>query len=474
MTFLDLPIIPPLQKALAKQGFTDPTPIQEQVISHAAQWKDILGSAQTGSWKTLAFVLPILQNLYNKRLARNLPDWKVNRKIQALIIAPSRELVIQIWEVFAPYATNVNLKYTCIYGWVNDFHQIKAIEKWVDILIATPGRLEDLVSQWVVKLSYVEILTIDEADKMLDLGFLPDVKKVLKRVPEGNRQTFFFSATIPTAIKELANSILKNPEVITITWVSKTAELVTQKVYYIKNANKRQLLQQIVKRKDLKSILVFVKTREDTDYVMSYVKAANIKCDNIHKDKTQNARQKAIQSLKDGEIKVLIATDIASRWIDIDNLACVVNYNIPSDAEDYIHRIGRTARAGKYGLAISMCAEDEKAKFEAIEKLVGKTIPVVTDESYKEEVIQKWVFVQTIKTTSMKKWTSNKWRKSTPRKASAWDKVQTGPKWKITNDKKSFWKDAKPKIEETDKYKGRQYAPKKVVKAEKRKKANRK
>lgn len=458
MNFLDLPIIPPLQKALAKQGFIEATPIQEQVISHAIEWRDILGSAQTGSWKTLAFTLPILQNLYTKRLEKWIPDWKVNRKIQALILAPTRELVMQIWEVFAPYATNVNLKYTCIYGWVNDFHQIKAIEKWVDILIATPGRLEDLISQWVVKLSYVDIFTLDEADKMLDLGFLPDVKKIIKRLPE-HKQTFFFSATIPPTIKELANSILKTPEVITIKWSSKTVELANQEVYYIKTSNKRQLLQQIVKRKDLKSIIVFVKTREDTDYVMSYVKAANIKCDNIHKDKSQNARQNSILALKEWKIKVLVWTDLASRWIDIPDLSCVVNYNIPSDPEDYIHRIGRTARAGKQGLAISMCAEDEKAKFEAIEKLIWKKVKVITDDSYKSEVIQKSDFVPTIRKSSAKKtkkvpdnfW--YKWKNFDPTKAKKWKKTETkddvSPKW-------------------------RQYAPKKVVKADKRKKMNRK
>jgi len=402
MKFLDLPIIPPLQKALSKQDFAEPTPIQEKVISYAIEWRDILWSAQTGSWKTLAFTLPILQNLYNARLQRNLPDWKIIRKVEALILAPTRELVLQIWEVFAPYATNVNLKYTCIYGWVNDFHQIKAIEKWVDIIIATPWRLEDLISQWVLKLSYVQFFTIDEADKMLDLWFLPDVKKIIKRLPS-SRQTFFFSATIPPVIKELAHSILKNPEVITIKWASKTVELANQEVYHIKNANKRQLLQQIVKRKDLKSIIVFVKTREDTDFIMSYIKTANIKCDNIHKDKTQNARQKSILALKEWKIKVLIWTDLASRWIDIPDLSCVINYNIPLDPEDYIHRIWRTARAGKDWLAISMCAEDEKTKFEAIEKLIWKKIKVVIDDSYKSEIIQKNEVVQTIRKTSIKK-----------------------------------------------------------------------
>lgn len=402
MNFSDLPIIPPLQKALEKIWFITPTQIQQKVIPHAIAEKDILWSAQTGSGKTLAFVLPILQNLYNKRLKLGVVEWKITRKIQALILAPTRELAIQIWETFAPYATNVNMKYTVIYGWINQFHQVKAIERWVDILIATPGRLEDLISQWVIKLSYVEIFTLDEADKMLDMWFLPDVKKVIKRLPE-HKQTFFFSATIPPSIKELCNSILKTPEVISIKTVGTTTETVNQKVYHINSSLKRKLLQQIVKRKDLSSIIVFVKTKDDTEYVLDYVKSANIKCDSIHKHKSQNARQRAIKALKSGEIKVLVATDIASRWLDINNLSCVVNYTLPWDAEVYVHRIWRTARAGKDGLAISMCMELEKEKLLEIEKLIWQKIPVSTDDSYKKEEIPKAEYIKSFKKDDDKK-----------------------------------------------------------------------
>ncbi|MDD4151671.1 MAG: DEAD/DEAH box helicase, partial [Candidatus Gracilibacteria bacterium] len=383
------------------------------------------------------------------------------------------ELVMQIGEVFAPYATNVNLKYTCIYGGVNDFHQIKAIEKGVDILIATPGRLEDLISQGVVKLSYVEILTIDEADRMLDLGFFPDVKKILKRMPQ-EKQIFFFSRTIPQTIKELANSILKTPEIITIKGNSKTVELANQEVYFLKTANKRQLLQQIIKRTDLKSIIVFVKTREDTDYIMSYVKSVNIKCDNIHKDKSQNARQNSIQALKTGKIKVLVGTDLASRGIDINDLSCVINYNIPSDPEDYIHRIGRTARAGKGGLAISMCAEDEKSNFEAIEKLIGKKIKVITDETYKSEIIQKSEFVQTIRKSSAKKTKKPKKNYSrNPYLGKSFDpnKVGKGKKVEEKNEKFSKGKiNSKDKNQIKEKPQRKQYDNKKVVKADRRRK----
>lgn len=392
MNFNELPIIPPLQKALEKQEFITSTPIQSQVIPLAINAKDILWSAQTWSWKTLAFTIPILQNLYTKKLQWWVIEWKQTRKIQALIIAPTRELVIQIWETFAPYATNVNLKYTTIYWWVNQFHQVKAIERGVDVLIATPGRLEDLISQWVLKLSYVEIFIIDEADKMLDMWFLPDVKKIIKRLPE-NRQTLFFSATIPPDIKELSNSILKNPEVISIKQAPNTQNNIIQKVYHIKSSHKRQLLQQLVKRKDLESIIVFVRTKDETEYVMDYVKSAHISCDNIHRNRSQNARQRAILALKKWEIKVLIATDIASRWIDIDGLSCVINYNMPKESETYVHRIWRTARAWKNWLAISMCVNEEKVNLENIEKLIWKKLLIEDDLSYKDEIIPKTEFL---------------------------------------------------------------------------------
>lgn len=386
MNFKDLPIISPLQKALEKLEFIEATPIQEKVIPLAAQGKDVLWVAQTGSWKTLAFALPVLQNIYNLRLEREGKDAKVVRKIQALIVAPTRELAIQIGETFAPYATNTNLKCTTIFGWVNDFHQIKAIEKWVDILIATPGRLEDLITQWVIKLSYVEIFVLDEADKMLDMGFLPDIKRLMKRIPE-QRQTLFFSATMPPQIKELAASILKDPEHVTIKASATTTDMVEQKVYHIASSRRRQLLQQIVKRKDLESIIVFVRTQEETDLVLSFVRSAGVKADNIHRNRSQSARTAAMKGIKSGEIKVLVATDIASRGIDINGLSCVVNYSLPKEAEVYVHRIGRTARAGKSGLAISMCIEEEKVRLEAIEKLIKKKLIIETDLSYKEEEI---------------------------------------------------------------------------------------
>lgn len=403
MNFTDLLIISPLQKALEKIGLHEPTPIQEQVIPNALEWNDIFWIAQTGSWKTLAFTLPILQSLYNQRKEAWVWDGKI-RKIEALILAPTRELAIQIWETFTPYATNTNLKVTTIFWWVNDFHQIKAIEKWVDILIATPGRLEDLISQGVIKLSYVKIFVLDEADKMLDMWFFPDIKKILKRLPE-YRQTLFFSATMPDAIKELSQEILKEPFFIKVKPDKSFLEAITQKVYHIASSRRRQLLQQIVKRKDLESIIVFVRTQEDTDLVLRFIQSAGVKADNIHRNKSQAARIRAIKAIKSWEIKVLVATDIASRWIDIVWLSCVVNYSLPKESETYVHRIWRTARAGKTGLAISMCIEEEKVRLEAIEKLISRKLDIVNDTSYKdEEIIEKeylWTF--SVKKTPEKK-----------------------------------------------------------------------
>ncbi len=387
MTFEKLWLIPPLSKALERAWFQNPTPVQEAVIPPAIHGHDILASAQTGSGKTLGFALPMLQRLYSAREARNLPDGPIKRKIEALIIAPTRELAGQIWESMKDFCTNTNMKSTVIFGWVNDFHQIKAIEKWVDILIATPGRLEDLISQGKVKLSYVEILVLDEADRMLDLGFLSDIKKILKRVPD-KRQTLFFSATLPKATRDLAWELLKTPKRIHIEAEAPTVMKVEQKVYMAKASHRQKIVQQIVKRKDLTSIIIFVRSRDDIDYVEKFVKLAGIKCESISKNKSQNARKSALLALKNWDIKVLVATDIASRGLDVAELSCVLNYNIPAEAETYVHRIGRTARAWKSGLAISICIEQEKDYLKKIEEHIGQKITRVEDDSYHDQVIK--------------------------------------------------------------------------------------
>lgn len=388
MKFEELWLIWPILKTLAREGFDTPTEIQEKVIPLANKGKDILGCAQTGSGKTLAFVLPILQNLYNARVEKDLPDGPIKRKIEALIIAPTRELAVQIGEACKIYCSDTNMKHTVIFGGVNDFHQIKAIEKWVDIVVATPGRLEDLISQWKIKLSYVKILTLDEADRMLDLGFLSDVKKIIKRIPQA-KQTFFFSATMPKAIQDLADSLVNSPEKISIKSKKPTLENIEQLVYHVKPSHRRQLLQMLVKRKDFKSIIVFVKKKDDVAYVTEYVKASGIKVDYINKDRSQNWRQNALNALKDGTVKVLVWTDLASRGIDINDLSCVINYNVPNESETYIHRIWRTARAGKKWVAITMCIDHEKEDLVKIEKLIAKKIPISEDKSYLEEVVSK-------------------------------------------------------------------------------------
>ncbi len=388
MNFEELKVIPPLLKAIVREGFDTPTEIQEGVIPFAIKWKDILWCAQTGSGKTLWFALPILQNLYNKRLEKWLVEGKIKRKIQALILAPTRELAIQIWEAFAPYSTNVNMKHTVIYWGVNQFHQVKAIEKWVDILIATPGRLEDLISQGIIKLSYVEILTLDEADRMLEMGALWDIKKILKRIPK-QKQTLFFSATMPKQIKELASEMLHCPENVTVHTVSSTTDTIKQKVHLVTRNYKRQLLQQTIKRSDLDSIIVFVNTKDESERVFEFVKSAGIRSDYINKNKTQNQRQKALNALKDWEIKVLVATDIASRWLDVCNLSCVINYDIPGEPETYVHRIWRTGRAWKKWLAISFCTSFDEDKIKSIEWLIWQKIDVTNDDSYKNEIVPK-------------------------------------------------------------------------------------
>ncbi|MDQ7009731.1 MAG: DEAD/DEAH box helicase [Candidatus Gracilibacteria bacterium] len=388
MKFTELNLVSPLQKSLEKMEFKTPTKIQEKSIPILLEGKDILASAQTGSGKTLSFVLPILNNLYNKRLESGLVEGKLDRKIQVLVLSPTRELAEQIGEVFKPLCTNTNFKSTVIYGGKNQFHQVKIIKKGIEILIATPGRLIDLLEQKIFNLENIEYFVLDEADKMLDMGFLPDIEKVIKLLPK-SRQSLFFSATIPDKIKKLSEKILYNPEVINIKPETKNTDNIKQEVYFIDNAQKRQLLQYIIKKEEYKSILVFVKTKDDTETVLEYIKAMDVKCDNIHRNRSQNARNRALDNLKKGEIKVLVATDLLSRGVDIDSLSCVINYDLPQESETYIHRIGRTARAGKKGIAISFCIDAQKLKLAMIEKLIGKSIKINKSEDYKKELVTK-------------------------------------------------------------------------------------
>ena len=404
MNFTELNLVSPLQKALEKIEFKTTTPIQEKVIPLALEWKDILASAQTGSWKTLAFLLSVLNNLYTKRLERWFVEWKIDRKIQALILAPTRELADQIWEVLKPFCTNVNFKNTVIFWWKNQFHQEKAIKKWVEILVATPWRLIDLLEQKIFTLDNIEYFILDEADKMLDMWFLPDIEKLIKLIPK-NRQTLFFSATIPNKIQKLSEKLLYNPEIISIESKAVTTDTIKQEVYLIDNAQKRQLLQYIIKKEKYPSIIVFVKTKDDTETVLEYIKAMDISCDNIHRNRSQNARNRALKKLKTWEIKVLVTTDLLARWVDIDWLSCVLNYDLPQEAETYVHRIGRTARAGKGWIAISFCNDVQKPKLAFIEKLIWETIKINTNIEYKKEEISKIIWNYNFENT--KKYSKN-------------------------------------------------------------------
>jgi len=369
MTFSDLKLINPLISALDKKGYTQPTPIQEQSIPHVLQGKDIFGCAQTGTGKTAAFALPILQLLDAKKN----PAEKTT--IKALILAPTRELALQISESFMVYGKNLRLSHTTVFGGVSQGAQTTALRRGVDILVATPGRLLDLMQQGFIKLHNVEFFVLDEADRMLDMGFINDIKKVIAKLP-AKKQTMFFSATASPDIMKLANTILKNPVSVAVSPISSTATLVKQTVYYVKKENKRLLLKHVLKGTDVENALIFTRTKRGADKVTKELNSSGIKAEAIHGNKSQNARERALKGFKNHTIRVLVATDIASRGIDVDKLSHVINFEIPEQAETYVHRIGRTGRAGATGIALSFCAQDEMPYLKDINKLIKKNIEV--------------------------------------------------------------------------------------------------
>ena len=371
MNFSNLKLIKPLIIALDKKGYSEPTPIQEQAIPHVLEGKDIFGCAQTGTGKTAAFALPILQ-LLDARKEANKP-----RSIKALILAPTRELALQISENFTGYGRNLSLSHTTVFGGVSQLSQTRAIKSGVDILVATPGRLLDLMQQGFIKLDKVEIFVLDEADRMLDMGFINDMKKVIAKLP-AKRQTLFFSATAAPDIMKLANTILKNPVHVSVSPVSSTAALITQSVFYVKRENKRLLLKHVLKNNVVENALVFTRTKRGADKVAKELVKDGIKAEAIHGNKSQGARERALKGFKNHSIRVLVATDIASRGIDVDKLSHVINFEIPEVAETYVHRIGRTGRAGASGIALSFCSNEEKAYFKDITKLIKKNIEVST------------------------------------------------------------------------------------------------
>jgi ATP-dependent RNA helicase RhlE len=376
LLFNELNLIEPILNALQTEGYTQPTPIQEQSIPSILQSKDLLGCAQTGTGKTAAFAIPMLQ-----LLSKPHTNTKVHKSIKALILTPTRELAIQIEESFKAYGRNLPLKHLVIFGGVGQKAQTDALHKGVDILVATPGRLLDLMNQGFINLKDIEIFVLDEADRMLDMGFIHDVKKVIAKLPS-KRQTLFFSATMPKEIQSLANTILTDPVKVEVTPVSSTAEKIQQQIFFVEKNDKRGLLMHILKDKTIETALVFARTKHGSDRIVKDLIKAGIKAEAIHGNKSQNARQRALTNFKAKTTRILVATDIAARGIDVDELAHVINYELPNIPETYVHRIGRTGRAGLSGTAFSFCDPEEKEFLDDIEKLIGLKIPVTEDHPY--------------------------------------------------------------------------------------------
>lgn len=377
MLFENLNLIEPILKALKTEGYTNPTPIQEQAIPVVLNGQDLLGCAQTGTGKTAAFAIPILQILHNNKRTQH----RGPRAIKALILTPTRELAIQIDESFAAYGKHVGLNHLVIFGGVSQMHQVNALRNGVDILIATPGRLLDLVEQRIINLSQVSLFVLDEADRMLDMGFIHDVKKVITKIPV-ERQTLFFSATMPPEISNLANTILNNPVRVEVTPVSSTAEKIDQAIYHVDKSDKRSLLLHVLKDDAIKSALIFTRTKHGADKVVKDLNKSGIEAEAIHGNKSQVARQRALNNFKNGAIRVLVATDIAARGIDVDDLSHVINYELPNVPETYVHRIGRTGRAGASGIALSFCDREERDYLKDINKLIAQKIPVIEEHPY--------------------------------------------------------------------------------------------
>lgn len=375
ITFKNLGLIDPIQQAVEELGYENPTPIQQQAIPQILNGKDILGCAQTGTGKTAAFAIPILQLLENTRTQNH------RKSIKALIVTPTRELAIQIDESFADYGKHLPFKHAVIFGGVKQNPQVGKLRNGVDVLVATPGRLLDLIGQNIISLKDIEYFVLDEADRMLDMGFIHDIKKLLKILP-AKRQSLFFSATMPKPIQELANSILHQPVKVEVTPESTTAESIQQEIYYVDKDNKIPLLHELIKNQIKESVLVFTRTKHGADKLVKALAKLGVSGAAIHGNKSQNARQNALSNFKNKKIKVLVATDIAARGIDIDLLKYVVNFEIPNIPETYVHRIGRGGRAGAEGIAISLCDIDEKEFVKDIQKIIGMKIPEAENNPY--------------------------------------------------------------------------------------------
>ncbi|MFA6759090.1 MAG: DEAD/DEAH box helicase [Bacteroidales bacterium] len=390
MTFKDLKIIEPVLKALINEGYTIPTPIQEQAIPILLTGRDVLGCAQTGTGKTAAFSIPIIQKLYSQiENNSNGKGKKQKRRIKALILTPTRELASQIEESFTNYGKFTSLKHTVVFGGVSQRAQTNALKQGVDILVATPGRLLDLMGQGYINLREVEFFVLDEADRMLDMGFIHDIKRVISAIPQ-ERQTLLFSATMPKEISDLAASLLHEPVNIEIAPEAATVDLIDQHLYFANRENKTSLLIDLIKEKNVESALVFSRTKHGADKLTKSLARAGINADSIHGNKSQSARQKSLLNFKRHKTRVLVATDIAARGIDVSQISHVFNYNLPEDPETYVHRIGRTGRAGHDGVALSFCDTSELGLLKSIQKIIGKDIPVNHEHDYEcQSCIQK-------------------------------------------------------------------------------------
>lgn len=370
MSFSQLAISGSIQRALNDLGYTNPTPIQSKAIPIVRQRKDLLGCAQTGTGKTAGFAIPVLELMEEDKKSQT-----KSRGIQVLVLTPTRELAIQVLESFRDYGKYLPFRSVALFGGVSQVPQVQELNRGVDILVATPGRLLDLIQQGLLSLDTIRYFVLDEADRMLDMGFVHDVKPIVRMLPV-KRQTLFFSATMPTEIKKLADSMLVLPETVAVHPVSSTTELVRQEILFVDKDSKKDVLIPILKEEDTERVLIFTRTKYGADKLSKFLHRSGISSAAIHGDKTQGSRQRALSEFKDGKITALVATDIAARGIDIDELSFVVNFEIPNIPETYVHRIGRTGRAGRNGFALSLCDSTERAYLKDIEKLIGKKIPV--------------------------------------------------------------------------------------------------
>jgi ATP-dependent RNA helicase RhlE len=369
MSFVDLGLAEPILNALVSEGYTTPTPIQSQTIPHVLAGRDVLGCAQTGTGKTAAFALPILQHIDKNRCAA------VSRAPRVVVIAPTRELASQIGQSFATYGRNLRFRHAVIFGGVGQGAQVRALNHGVHILVATPGRLLDLMNQGFVRLNQLEIFVLDEADRMLDMGFLPDLKRIISHLPR-QRQSLFFSATMPENIATLAHSLLHEPVQVSVTPPATTVQSIEQSVHFVEHHNKRALLHKLISDDACHRALVFTRTKHGADKVARHLGQQGVKADAIHGNKSQSARERALQGFRSGKLHVLVATDLAARGIDVDGISHVINYDLPTDPESYVHRIGRTGRAGATGIALTFCEHNQRRDLRDIERVVRKSIPV--------------------------------------------------------------------------------------------------